>query len=266
MQALAAYDAAQAAMLQAITVAAQTDAGALGAIAASDAQTAAGLQSIADQTDASALTLQAQADAAAATAAANAAQATDAQALSVAADAAIASALQVQAQADLTDAASLTVAANASAATAAAAQAQADLTDAAQLFTLSQLAQHSPQILSDFQGGLPAAGGDVIDMSAIADLTASVAVGVSLGTDFGNDNIFIFNETAVSIGAAASAIAADNSVLSGQGYIVIRDIDNGGAVTVYHSSDLSSAQSLDTALVLLSNVNITQLTAANFIV
>ena len=70
----------------------------------------------------------------------------------------------------------------------------------------------------------------------------------------------------MSIGAAASAIAADNSVLSGQGYIVIRDIDNGGAVTVYHSSDLSSAQSLDTALVLLSNVNITQLTAANFIV
>jgi hypothetical protein len=199
-------------------------------------------------------------------AAADAAAATDAQALSVAADAAVAGAAQAQAQADLTDAGSLTVAANADAATAAAAQAQADLTDASQLFALSQAALHNPLTVGDFQTGLPAAGGDVIDMSAIADLTASVAVGVTLGTDFGNDNIFIFNETAVSIGAAASAIAADDSVLSGQGYIVIRDIDNAGAVTVYHSSDLSSAQSVDTALVLLSNVNITQLQAANFIV
>ena len=91
-----------------------------------------------------------------------------------------------------------------------------------------------------------------------------MAIGVNLGTDFGNDNLFIFDGTAVSIQAAASAIAADSSVLSGQGYIVIADAQNNGAVTVYHSSDLSNANAVDTALVLLSGVNITQLTAANF--
>ncbi|PMQ04396.1 hypothetical protein [Janthinobacterium sp. AD80] len=149
---------------------------------------------------------------------------------------------------------------------AAAAQAQADLTDASQLFLLSQQALHNPLTVASFDAGPTATGGDVIDMSAIADLTASVAIGVNLGTDFGNDNLFIFDGTAVSIQAAASAIAADSSVLSGQGYIVIADAQNNGAVTVYHSSDLSNANAIDTALVLLSGVNITQLTAANFVV
>ena len=46
----------------------------------------------------------------------------------------------------------------------------------------------------------------------------------------------------------------------------IADAQNNGAVTVYHSSDLSNANAIDTALVLLSGVNITQLTAANFVV
>lgn len=188
--------------------------------------------------------------------------------MSVAADAAAAAALQAQAQADLTDAGSLTVAADAAAAAAAAAQAQADLTDAAQLFAISQAALNNPLVVADFVTGTAGVGGDLIDLTAIADLTASVAVGVGLGTDFANNNLFIFNETAVSIGAAAAAIAADDSVLSGQGFIVIRDINNGGAVTVYHSTDLSTTQSIDTAVVLLSNVNanITQLTAANFLV
>ncbi|MCX7294509.1 hypothetical protein [Janthinobacterium sp.] len=233
-------------------------------ISAADAAHAAAVQAIADQTDAVALTQAADAAAAAAAAAAHTADLTDANALHLAADAAAAAALQAQAQADLTDAGSLTVAANAAAAAAAAAQAHADLTDASQLFVLSQNALHSPLTVADFSTGLPAAGGDVIDMSAIAHLTASVAVGVNLSTDFGADNLFIFDGTSVSIGAAASAIAADNSVLSGQGYIVIADAQNNGAVTVYHSSDLSNANAIDTALVLLSGVNITQLTAANF--
>jgi len=140
----------------------------------------------------------------------------------------------------------------------------ADQTDAAHLLVLSQDALHNPQTVADFHTGLPTAGGDVIDMSAIAHLTAAAAVGVNLGTDFGADNLFIFDSTAVSIHDAASAIAADSSVLSGQGYIVIADAQNNGAVTVYHSSDLSNAHAIDTALVLLSGVNITQLTAANF--
>ena len=37
-------------------------------------------------------------------------------------------------------------------------------------------------------------------------------------------------------------------------------------MTVYHSTDLSNANAIDTALVLLSGVNITQLTGANFVV
>ncbi len=189
---------------------------------------------------------------------------TDADALAQASDAAAIAALQAQALADATDAQALAHAADLAATQAAQQQAIADLTDAGQLKLLSDAAAHSPLTVEGFHAGLAAAGGDMIDLSAIAHLTASAAVGVNLGTDFGNDNLFIFDGTAVSIRDAANAIAADDSVLSGQGYIVIRDADHGGAVTVYHSSDLSSAQSIDTALVMLSGVNILHLLPSNF--
>ena len=64
---------------------------------------------------------------------------------------------------------------------------------------------------------------------------------------------------------AASAIAADDSVVATQGYIVIRDSGHADAVTVYHSTDLG-ANGAETALVILSGVNIANLTAANFVV
>jgi hypothetical protein len=110
-----------------------------------------------------------------------------------------------------------------------------------------------------------AIGGDVLDFSAIAHLTASVATGQTLSTDFGANNVFIFDGTATTIAAAASAIAADASVEAGEGYIVIKDSANHDAVTVYHSNDLNN-NGVDTALVILSGVDITHLTAANILV
>jgi hypothetical protein len=102
-------------------------------------------------------------------------------------------------------------------------------------------------------------------MSAIADLTDSVATGLTLTSDFGANNVFIFDGTAVSIDAAAAAIAADDSVIADQGYIVIRDSGNAGAVTLYHSTNLNE-NGAETALFTLSEVNIASLTSANFLV
>jgi hypothetical protein len=116
-----------------------------------------------------------------------------------------------------------------------------------------------------FNAAPVANGGDVLDFSAIAHLTASVATGQTVTTNFGANNVFIFDGTATTIGEAAKAIAADATVVAGEGYIVIKDSANHDAVTVYHSNDLN-INGADTALVILSGVDITQLTAANIVV
>jgi hypothetical protein len=126
-------------------------------------------------------------------------------------------------------------------------------------------AHHNPITVEHFDAGPLASGGDIIDMSAIASLTDSVATGLNEQSDFGANNVFIFDGTAVSIDDAASKIAADDSVVATQGYIVIRDSDHADAVTVYHSTNLDE-NGAETALVLLSGVTITNLTAANFVV
>jgi hypothetical protein len=116
-----------------------------------------------------------------------------------------------------------------------------------------------------FSAAPVASGGDVLDFSAIASLTGSVATQQTLVTDFGVNNVFIFDSTPVTIAAAASAIAADASVVATNGYIVIADSANHNAVTVYHSTDLA-ANGVETALVILTGVNINNLTAANILV
>ncbi|MCK9355479.1 MAG: hypothetical protein M0P59_15230, partial [Gallionella sp.] len=108
-------------------------------------------------------------------------------------------------------------------------------------------------------------GGDVLDLSAIANLLDAVATGQTLTTDFVAANVFIFDATPVTIADAANAIAADVSVIATDGYIVIADSANANAVTVYHSTDLA-ANGAETALAILSGVNIVQLTAGNMLV
>ena len=116
-----------------------------------------------------------------------------------------------------------------------------------------------------FSAAPVASGGDVLDFSAIAHLTKSVATGQTLATDFAANNVFIFDGTPITIADAASAIAADVSVVATDGYIVIADSANHNAVTAYHSTDLAG-NGAETALVILSGVNINNLTAANFLV
>ncbi|MCK9353629.1 MAG: M10 family metallopeptidase C-terminal domain-containing protein [Gallionella sp.] len=116
-----------------------------------------------------------------------------------------------------------------------------------------------------FSAAPVANGGDVLDLSAIANLTDAVATGQTLTTDFAAANVFIFDATPVAIADAANAIAADVSVIATDGYIVIADSANGNAVTVYHSTDLA-ANGTETALVVLSGVAIAQLTAGNMLV
>lgn len=110
-----------------------------------------------------------------------------------------------------------------------------------------------------------ASGGDVLDFSAIANLTDAVATGQTLTTDFAANNVFIFDGTPVTIADAATAIAADVSVVATQGYIVIADSANHNAVTVYHSTDLA-ANGTETALVILSGVSIANLAVGNFVI
>ncbi|MBI5660172.1 MAG: hypothetical protein HZC43_11645, partial [Nitrosomonadales bacterium] len=116
-----------------------------------------------------------------------------------------------------------------------------------------------------FSAAAVASGGDKLDFSAIVDLVDAVATGQTLTTDFAAANVFIFNGTPVTIADAASAIAANASVVATVGYIVIADSANSNAVTVYHSTDLA-ANGTETALAILSGVTITNLAAANFIV
>ncbi|MCK9352527.1 MAG: hypothetical protein M0P59_00030 [Gallionella sp.] len=129
---------------------------------------------------------------------------------------------------------------------------------------LTSIADGTDTVLG-FSAAPVANGGDVLDLSAIANLTDSVATGQTLTTDFVAANVFIFDATPVAIADAANAIATDVSVTATDGYIVIADSTNGNAVTVYHSTDLAN-NSTETALVVLSGVNIVQLTAGNLLV
>jgi hypothetical protein len=96
-------------------------------------------------------------------------------------------------------------------------------------------------------------------------LVDAIATGQTLATDFAAANVFVFDATPVAIADAAAAIAADISVVATDGYLVIADAANANRVTVYHSTDLA-ANGTETALVVLSGVDITQLTAGNFLV
>jgi hypothetical protein len=116
-----------------------------------------------------------------------------------------------------------------------------------------------------FSAAPVANGGDVLDLSAIANLTDAVATGQTLITDFAAANVFIFDATPIAIVDAANAIAADVSVVATDGYIVIANSANSNAVTVYHSTDLAN-NGAETALAILSGVDIAQLTAGNILV
>jgi len=126
---------------------------------------------------------------------------------------------------------------------------------------------NGPDTITGFIAAPVANGGDVLDLSAIANLADAVATGQTLTTDFAAANVFIFDATPVAIADAANAIATDVSVVATQGYIVIADVANANAnaVTVYHSTDLAT-NGTETALVILSGVSIAQLTAENFLV
>jgi hypothetical protein len=117
-------------------------------------------------------------------------------------------------------------------------------------------------VITGFTAG---AGGDVINTTAIVDLADSVATGLTVASDFGENNVFIFNGTATTIAAAAAAIAADADVVATVGYIVIKDSANGDKVTVFHSTDLG-VDGTETAIATLVGVDITALTSANFAV
>ena len=119
--------------------------------------------------------------------------------------------------------------------------------------------------ITGFKGGATASGGDVINLSGIAALTDSVATGQTLATDFAANNVFIFDSTSITIADAAAALAADASVVATSGYIVIADASNGGAVTVFHSSNLAN-DGTETALAIFSNTAITSLTSQNILV
>ena len=124
---------------------------------------------------------------------------------------------------------------------------------------------HGTDTIIGFSAAPVASGGDVLNFSAIANLTDAVATGQTLNTDFAASNVFIFDATPVTIADAANAIANGVSVLATDGYIVIADSANGNAVTAYNSTDLAG-NGIETALVVLSGVNIDNLLAANFLV
>ncbi len=113
---------------------------------------------------------------------------------------------------------------------------------------------------------VPAIGGDVLDFSSIvANLSKSVATGVTLTGNLAANNVFIFTSTPVSITDAAARIASDNNVSATNGYIVIANSQNNNAVTVYHSADLDK-NGATTELVVLSGTSINTLTADNFLI
>ena len=137
--------------------------------------------------------------------------------------------------------------------------------------------------ISGFEAG---AGGDVLDLSALEGLVDIVQTGAyaTITSNFTDANVFIFDSTAINITAAANAIAATaavgavdgfgtgsstdtfgvNAGLYG-GFIVIKDSANDNKVTVYYSDNLG-ANGTETAVAVLTGVNILDLTAANFIV
>jgi hypothetical protein len=123
---------------------------------------------------------------------------------------------------------------------------------------------HGLDTVIGFKGGAISSGGDVLDFTAIAP-TDSVATGLTTSSNFGANNVFVFNSTQVSITDAAAAIANDDDVTATTGYIVIADSNNSGRVTVFHSTDLA-VDGTETALVVLSGINIASLTAENFLI
>ncbi len=117
-----------------------------------------------------------------------------------------------------------------------------------------------------FKAGAVSDGGDVLDFTGIANLTDGlVQTGLTTASNFAANNVFVFNSTQLAIADAAAAIAADADVTATTGYIVIADSASAGRVTVFHSTDLA-ANGTETALVILSGVSISSLTAENFVV
>ncbi|SNS84030.1 Hemolysin-type calcium-binding repeat-containing protein, partial [Noviherbaspirillum humi] len=113
----------------------------------------------------------------------------------------------------------------------------------------------------------PGMGGDIIDLSGIAHLGAGTKVQQFGSTvhDFGNSNVFIFDNASTTVDAVSAAIAADDDVTASQGFVIFKDANNGDKTTIYHSSDLASGGTM-TALVVLSGVDPLQLHATNLIV
>jgi hypothetical protein len=106
---------------------------------------------------------------------------------------------------------------------------------------------------------------DQLQFSGIVSLTKSVATGVKLATNFQANNIFIFDETPISIADAAAKIAADADVIATDGFIVIPNSQDNNVVTVYYSDNLH-LNGMETPLVCLSGTNINTLSATNFLV
>ena len=125
-----------------------------------------------------------------------------------------------------------------------------------------------------FKGGVTSSGGDVLSFSSIAaNLSKSVATGVTLTGNLAANNVFIFTSTPVSITDAAARIASDNNVSATNGYIVIANSQNNNAVTVYHSANLDKNDigsgvgvGVTTELVVLSGTSINTLTTDNFLI
>ena len=125
---------------------------------------------------------------------------------------------------------------------------------------------HGLDTVIGFKGGAITSGGDALDFTGIANLTDGlVQTGLTTTSNFGDNNVFVFTSTQVSITDAAAVIAADTDVTATTGYIVIADSGNSGRVTVYHSTDLA-VNGTETALVVLSGIDIATLTAENFLI
>jgi len=140
----------------------------------------------------------------------------------------------------------------------------AGTTEAASATVVVSSVANGLDAVSGFKAGALSAGGDVIDLSRIVSLAASVSTGLSTASNFSASNVFVFDTTPVTIEAAAAAIAADADVTATQGYIVIADSARGGVTTLYHSSDLAN-NGTETALVMLSGVSTASLVAQNLL-
>jgi Ca2+-binding RTX toxin-like protein len=107
---------------------------------------------------------------------------------------------------------------------------------------------------------------DVIDLSAIANLTDSYGEYATTATDITvNNNIIVYGTTsAITITAAATAIAADATVTATVGYIVVPD--GLGNTLVYHSTNLGT-NGTETLMVTLTGVaNASTLASTMFLV